>query len=175
MNLYFRLIWLLLRLPWIKMQSDPLAPAKLNMRVHINDLDLNMHVNNGRYLTMMDLGRLHLMAKTGLLKPMFKHKWMPVLGSAKVHFIKPLNIFNKFTMTTQVIYWDEKWIYLEQKIYKKNVLCVTALFKALFTSKRGKIPATELMHYLPTHTKKPLMPDHLKAWIAAEKVRSDTT
>lgn len=173
MNLYFRLIWLLLRLPFFKKQDDPLVPTKLKMRVCLNDLDLNFHVNNGRYLTMMDLGRIHLMGVTGLLKQTIKRKWMPVLGSTKVHFIRPLNPFNQFLMTSQVLYWDEKWVYVEQKIFKKNQLCVSALFKILFLGKNGKIPSDDLMTLLPHKIEKPVMPDYLKAWLECEKVKSE--
>src|SRR5262245_25249797 len=137
MNLIFRLLWLLLRLPWMPKQADPLAPASLHMRVMPNDLDIYLHVNNGRYLTLMDLGRLHLMAVTGLLKPIQKQKWYPRLGSIKVHFIRSLRVFEKFTQTSQVIYWDEKWFFIEQKIFKGNELYVTALIKCLFVNKDG--------------------------------------
>ncbi|MBS0289128.1 MAG: thioesterase family protein [Proteobacteria bacterium] len=173
MNLYLRLIWLLLRLPWMKKQTNPLQPTTLTMRVCLNDLDLNLHVNNGRILTLMDLGRIHLMAKTGLLKPIFKYRWMPVLGSAKVHFIRPLGPFKKFTMLTQVIFWDEKWIYMEQKIIVNDELCVVALFKTLFIHKQGKLPPDELIRHLPSTINKPPMPHHLKNWLDAERKPSD--
>lgn len=169
MNLYLRLLWLLLRLPWMKKQADPLAPAKLTMRVMPNDLDPYFHVNNGRYLTLMDLGRVHLMSVTGLLKPLRKKKWAPLLGSAKIHFIRPLFLFNKFTMTTQTIYWDEKWFYLEQKIFRKEELCAVSLFKVLFIGKQGKVAPDALMDLLPHPVNKPMMPHYLKALLEAEK------
>ncbi len=159
----------------MKKQDDPLAPTKLNMRVMLNDLDLNMHVNNGRYLTFMDLGRIHLMSKAGLLKSTLKRKWIPVLGGAKVHFIRSLGAFNKFTMTTQVIYWDEKWIYLEQKIIRKNTLITTALLKVLFVHKKTKITPQQIMGLFPAPITRPLIPDHLKAWLDAEKIRTENS
>ncbi len=173
MNLYLRLIWLLIRLPFIKKQSDPFVPAQLKMRACINDLDLNMHVNNGRYLTLMDLGRIYYMAKTGVLKQIVKRGWMPMLGSTKVNFIRPLGAFNRFIMTCQLLYWDEKWVYVEQKIYKKNQLCVIALFKILFVGKQGKIPSEDLMALFRTTLERPPMPEHLAAWLEAEKVKTE--
>jgi len=173
MNLYFRLLWLLIRLTWIKKQTNPLAPCQLKMRVMLNDLDLNFHVNNGRYLTIMDLGRIHLMAVNGLLKTIYKNRWMPVLGSAKVHFIRSLRVFEKFTMTTQVVYWDEKWIYVEQKIFKKDELYVVALFKTLLTSKKGKISPEQLLAYFNPPVEKPDIPLGLKAWLEAEKMSKE--
>jgi acyl-CoA thioesterase FadM len=174
MNLYLRLIWLLLRLPLMKKVTDPLAITKLYMRALPNDLDLNMHVNNGRYLTLLDLGRIHLTAVTGLLRPLLKHGYAPMLGSAKVNFIRPLRAFDKFTMTTQLIYWDEKWLYLEQKIYKGEQLCVVALFKALFMSKQGKITPEAIFPLAgATQPNRPMMSPTLEAWIQAEKVSKD--
>lgn len=169
MNLYLRLLWLILRFPFMAKQNDILAPATLTMRVLPNDLDLNLHVNNGRYLTLMDLGRLHLMAITGLLLRSIRKKWQPMLGSAKVHFIRPLNLFDKFTMTTQVVYWDEKWVYMEQKIFKNNTLCVIAHFKTLFSGKNGKVPSEELLAVLPHPPSTPTIPDAIKYWLEAEK------
>src|SRR6185503_3961101 len=40
--------------------SDLKHESNLSLRVWPNDLDLNIHVNNGRYLTLMDLGRMDL-------------------------------------------------------------------------------------------------------------------
>lgn len=111
------------------------------------------------------------MSKTGFLRPTLKRKWMALLGGAKIHFIKSLGAFSKFTMTTQVIYWDEKWIYLEQKILRNNELVTTALLKMLFVSKQGKITPDEILALSKTSITRPLIPDHLSAWLEAEKTK----
>lgn len=169
MNLYLRLFWLLIRLPFMKKVSDPLAKTTLTMRVLPNDLDFNMHMNNGRYLTIMDLGRFHLTYLNGILMPCLKRKWLPVLGSAKIHFIKPLNIFDQYQLDSRVIYWDHKWIYLEQNFYKKDQLCATALLKALFVGKDGKIHTDDILALLKVPVEKPAIPEPLARWILAEK------
>lgn len=169
MNLYLRLLWLFIRLPWIAKQSDPLAPATLHMRVMPNDLDIYRHVNNGRYLTLMDLGRMHLMAAMRLIKPLQKKRWAPLLGSVKVHFVRSLRVFDKFTQTTQVIYWDEKWIYIEQKIFKGETLCVVALMKILFISKEGKIAPDAILGLINNPPLRPTMPDRVAHWMEIEK------
>ena len=56
--------------------------SRLTFRVLPNDLDLNLHMNNGRYLTFMDLGRVHLLAQNGLLAHIRRACWMPVLAAA---------------------------------------------------------------------------------------------
>lgn len=168
MNLYFRLLWLILRFPFMPKQTDPLGISTLTMRVLPNDLDLNFHMNNGRYLTLMDLGRLHLMGVSGLLKIMLKKHWAPMLGSVKVHFIRPLNLFDQYQLTTQVVYWDEKWIYIEQKMIKNGVLCLTALVKTLLMDKNGKIPSAKVLTVFSPPPAQPPIPEAVRHWIEAE-------
>ena len=169
MNLYFRLIWLLIRLPFMGKLKDPLSDSHLFMRVWPFDLDLNFHVNNGRYLTMMDLGRIHLTGLNGMLWFCLKRRWMPVIGSAKIHFLKPLNCFNVFKLTTKVVYWDEKWFYIEQSFYRNDELYVTALVKGLFTSRQGKIAPDQIISALNLDVTKPQMPESIARWIQCEK------
>lgn len=169
MNLYIRLLWLLLILRWFPKQPDPLAPGTLKMRVMPNDLDIYGHVNNGRYLSIMDLGRLHLLFVTGLLEPIRRKKWAPLLGSVKIHFLKPLTVFKKFSLTTQTIYWDEKWIYLEQKFQHNDQLCAVALLKILFVSHERKVSPQDIINLLPHPPARPPIPHVIKYWQEAEK------
>jgi acyl-CoA thioesterase FadM len=173
MNLYLRLLWLFIRLPWLPKQADPTALSTLKMRVMPNDLDIYLHVNNGRYLTLMDLGRMHLIVVSGLMKPLQKRGWAPLLGSIKVHFVRSLKVFDKFTQTTQVIYWDEKWIYIEQKIYKGEQLCVVALMRMLFISKQGKVPPQDVLNLLPNPPQPPHIPHRILHWQEAEKASKE--
>lgn len=172
MNLYFRLIWLLLRLPFMKKLDDPLAVTSLKMRVWPFDCDLNFHVNNGRYLTMMDLGRIQLTGLNRILWYCVKKGWMPVLGSAKIHFLKGLRPFQAFELKTQLVYWDEKWFYLEQQFYSHGTLYATALVKALFTAKQGKITPQEIITALNFDVPRPSIPGNVEKWRACESKTS---
>ncbi len=108
MSLIFRMIWLLLssrfkpRLPHIKPLNE------LNMMVLPNDLDINLHMNNGRYLTICDLTRVDMFMRTGLAKTMFKQKWMPIITEHTMQYKKALKPFQKYKVTMAVIGWDER-------------------------------------------------------------------
>lgn len=167
MNLYFRLIGLLIKLLFAKRQH-PLEVCEQTFRVWPNDLDLNMHVNNGRYLTIMDLGRCDLMGKVGLMKPAYKKRWLPVLGGAQIYFIRSLKPFQKFKLTTQVVYWDEKWIYLEQQFYYKDKLMASAYVKALFLCKGHKIHPQEVLDEIEHDLVCPQPPKKLLQWIVSD-------
>src|SRR5215469_15742718 len=40
---------------------------RLEMRVWPNGIDFNFHMNNAHYLSLMDFGRMHLLARTNVL------------------------------------------------------------------------------------------------------------
>ena len=54
MNLYLRLLWTLLRC-WRMPRITAGETLVRSLRVLPNDLDINGHMNNGRYLTVVDL------------------------------------------------------------------------------------------------------------------------
>jgi acyl-CoA thioesterase FadM len=109
--------------------------AVTNLRVWPNDLDINFHVNNGRYLTLMDIGRFDLCWRAGLLQVALKRGWLPVLGTAQITFKKSLKPFQKFELHTKMFWWDEKWFYIEQTFYSGGELYARALVKGVFRSK----------------------------------------
>ena len=82
-----------------------------------SDLDINMHMNNGRFNSIMDLGRVDIMLRTGFLKIMHQRKWLGVVGSIHTRFRRPLKLFQAYELQSQVIYWDDKWTWIEHKMY----------------------------------------------------------
>ncbi|MBJ7417049.1 MAG: thioesterase family protein, partial [Niveispirillum sp.] len=68
MNLIFRLLRVVLAALLSGRRVEPLGTSILGFRVWLNDIDTNLHMNNGRYFTIADLGRVDLMIRTGMLK-----------------------------------------------------------------------------------------------------------
>ena len=73
------------------------------MRIWPNDLDTNAHVNNGRYLTLMDLGRFDLMTQCGLVSTVLRNRWFPIAGGVMVRFERPLHVFEKNTLKSCIV------------------------------------------------------------------------
>ena len=65
MNLWLRLIWVVIAALSGRRVRLPQDPSRLMFRVWFHDLDPFRHMNNGRYLTIMDLGRTDLMLRSG--------------------------------------------------------------------------------------------------------------
>lgn len=120
MNLYFRFLILLIRSVFYKGKQDLFSECETPFRVNLLDLDLNFHMNNGRYLSLMDLGRTDLMIKSQVFKKLFGQGYYPVVVSESIRFKKSLELFQKFTIVTQVDSWDEKDFYIRQEFRTLN-------------------------------------------------------
>src|SRR5271166_5807719 len=93
--------------PWLRLirvcfgllaasKVDLLAVTRISLRVWPNDLDVNLHVNNGRYLALADIGRIHWFVRTGALAVARQHNAFPVVGDAIAKFRRDLRAFEKF-------------------------------------------------------------------------------
>ena len=170
MNLYLRLLMLLFRLIGLP-RKGLLEESRVAFHVLPNDLDINFHMNNGRYLTFMDLGRVHLVTQIGLMRMIFRKRWMPVLGAAEIVFIRPLAPFQKFELVTRLVTWDEKYAYMEQRFESRGVLCAHAFVKGLFLDRNGRIEPPEVAAALGTTGVPPPMPEELRIWAELGNVK----
>lgn len=152
-----------------KPSVNALEPFTVNMRVWPMDLDFNLHKNNGRYLSCMDIGRMDLAFRAGLHRPMFKYKWMPLLGSSTIRYFKSLRPFQKFDLVTRIAGWDEKWVFMEQKFISKGHVYAVGTVKVLFRGADGNVPTKTLMHYAGINDESPVLPQWIADWHKADQ------
>ena len=118
MNLIFRMLYVLTRALFGERLQVGNLVSTLSLRVLPNDIDINFHMNNGRYLTICDLNRVDIFARSGLLRAMFKRGWLPVIAEHTMVYKKPLDIFASFEVKTEVTHWDEKYFYMKHTFSK---------------------------------------------------------
>lgn len=176
MNLYLRLFVLILRMLGLQ-RRGVLDDSRVCFRVLPNDCDLNLHMNNGRYLSLMDLGRVHLMVQMRLLRAIFRNGWKPVLAAAEINFIRPLKPLQKFELVTRVVTWDEKYCYMEQRFEVGGELYAHAFVKGLFLGRDGRVGTATVLAALGHHEPAPEMPEELRIWAdlgSAKKQRAES-
>jgi len=175
MNLYFRLMRLIITCFFLRRQKIKITDKlMLTSRVWLNDIDFNGHMNNGRYLTIMDLGRVQLVARLGLVRCILKQHIHPVAAGASIVYFKSLKPFERFTLTTQVIYWDADWFYVKQDFYSsQNALSASALVRVAFVKASKRIDSFAFLAAQSNqrlNMPQPDMPAYLHAFLAGEKV-----
>ena len=86
---------------------------QIEFRCHPWDIDMFGEMNNGRILTLYDLGRTSLSVKCGLMKALKQQRWGLVVAGSSVRYRKRVKMFDKVTMYTQCVASDDKWFYVE--------------------------------------------------------------
>jgi acyl-CoA thioesterase FadM len=167
MNLYFRLLRTLLVSILRREPIDPLGQGVLRFRAWPTDLDLNGHVNNGRYFTLMDLGRVHLIARIGVLRVALRNRWMPVLGAATMRFRRSIGLFRGFTLATRVVCWSENWFVLEQRFLRGDRVVAEGFVRGVFVGRNGPVPADEVLRAAGITVSSPPIPEAVAQWHAS--------
>ncbi len=145
MNLYFRMIWLL-----ISSLFKPDLPTKnpsnaINLRVLPNDIDINLHMNNGRYLTICDLTRVDMFIRSGLAKTMLKEKWIPIISEHTMVYKRPLKLFQKVRVEMDITDWDERIFNMDHRFIVDGRIVAQGTSKGLILAKSGVIDPSDVI------------------------------
>jgi acyl-CoA thioesterase FadM len=130
MNAIFRTLYVLMLSLFRERIEDGNLVSELYFRVLPTDVDFNFHMNNGRYLTICDLNRIDIYARSGLLKAMFRRNWLPVIAEHTMIYKKPLGLFERFKVTTKVTHWDEKYFYMNHTFNRDDRVMAEGTSKA---------------------------------------------
>ncbi len=170
MNLLFRMLWIW----WRSLRRPPLTPLDtsiVNLRVLPTDLDMFMHMNNSRYLALMDLGRLDLILRLGMNEKLVRDRWTPIVATARMRYRRPLLPFQRYLLHTRLVYWDEKWFYVEQKFIRGDEERAVGWVKGLFRDANGNVVPAQVMESLGYDPEPPTTPDWFQQWKALEEWR----
>jgi acyl-CoA thioesterase FadM len=145
-NSFVRIPFLTLRQTVVPLPAiDTFEADVLRMRVWPNDIDFNLHLNNARHLSLMDYGRFHLLARGGLLTPILKARWMPVVGDIWMTYRRSLPLWAPFELSSRLTSWDERWFYMEQTFTGEKGLVAVGWVKAALRTKAGAVNPQLLM------------------------------
>lgn len=136
------------------------------------DIDLWMELNNGRTLTLYDLGRIPLARRIGLIGALRKNHWGLTMAGVSVRYRRRIRTFESFSMKSRALCWDDKFIYLEQAMVKKDgEVANHALYRAAVTGSAGIIAPERVLKAMDLSGTSPDMPDWVARWIEADATR----
>ncbi|QQA42931.1 acyl-CoA thioesterase [Pelagovum pacificum] len=154
--------------------DPPLGIRDIHESEHICwpwDIDLWMELNNGRTLTLYDLGRIPAARRLGLLAVMKDKGWGLTVAGSTTRYRRRVRAFEKVKMKTRGCGWDHRFFYIEQSMWKKTGDCAShVLIRSAITSTDGIVPPARLAEAMGLPEDNP-PPDWAKAWIDAEAVR----
>ncbi|MEM9783227.1 MAG: acyl-CoA thioesterase [Pseudomonadota bacterium] len=105
------------------------------------DADMFGELNNGRHLTMFDLGRFAHGARFGLFALLRARRWGLVVGGGFVQYRKRIQLMRRFEIASRLIARDAKWFFYEQATRRDGVICSSALMRvAVVDGPTGTVP-----------------------------------
>ena len=143
--------------------------SNLAFRVLPGDLDYNIHMNNARYLSLMDLGRIDLILRTGMWRAMWQRRWQAVLAGSLVRYRRPLKPFQKLALKSRLIGWDERWFYIEHRIEAGEVVACQAAVRGAFLGSEGVVVPAVLAKEVGYAEGSPALPEWISSWRDADR------
>ncbi len=145
---------------------DTFSTTRIRLRVWPNDPDFNLHVNNGRYLTLADIARLHWFVRTGVWEAARRQKAIPIVGDALAKFRRDLKAFDVFDIETRMLGWDHRWGFLEHRFVRGGRALGVVAIRGLFKGPNGSLEPSALLNPLGIDVASPPLPRWIIEWNA---------
>ena len=129
-----------------------------------NDIDLNMHLNNARYLNIMDYARTHLLARTRLLEHIIHSRWQPLVGAVWITYRRSLPLFSGFQLTSRLACWDERWFYIEQTFTGREGLVAVGWVKGILRDAQGSVEPQKVIEGVAPGAVSPPVSEVIATW-----------
>ena len=164
-KLWFRILFI--KLTWRRRSTLKINDvSRIDFRVWPSDLDIYNHMNNGIFLTIMDLGRFDQGLRTGIWQLWNKLGWYPIVVNSTISYRKSLEPWQKFTLETKVIGWDDIAYYIEQRFVRNGEIYARAIMRGRFLKRSwGILTPQEVMDGSGGWPgEKPVVPEWVKNW-----------
>lgn len=138
--------------------------SSLQLRVLPTDIDIAMHVNNGMYFSLMDLGRFDLMVRSGVWKKMRQQGWGPVVAGETVAFRKSLQLWQKYIIESRIIGLDAKAIYFEQRMVVDGEIYARAYIATRLVRKGKPVSQEEIIREFGAPPADLELPEWIHEW-----------
>jgi acyl-CoA thioesterase FadM len=148
MNLIFRLMYVVMISMFRARLPVGVCESRLLLRTLPNDLDLNLHMNNGRYLTICDLNRFDLFVRGGLLSLMIRKKWRPAVTWHTMRYKRPLLLFRRFESVLQVTHWNDREFFMRHQFIYQGRVVAEGESAAIIKGPRGIVDPEEVLRQL---------------------------
>ncbi len=137
------------------------------------DIDVLQHMNNGRYLSLFDLGRWDLLTRTGLLGVMKERGWYAVVSSETVTFRRSLELWQRFDVESRLIGHDDRAVFMEHRAVIDGEVYARAIVRArMLRRSGGMVPHDEVFAAVGTPSGLPDIDEWIHEWAAASALPS---
>ena len=135
------------------------------------DLDMLGELNNGRTLTLFDLGRLPLFQRSGMWHAAKRQGWALTMAGVSVRYRRRVRAFDRLTMVSGFAGRDARFFYITQSFWRGDEATTSALYRAAVTDAAGVVPPDGVLQAMGRPDWNPALPRWIVDWTEAEAAR----
>lgn len=136
------------------------------------DLDMWNELNNGRTLTLYDLGRIPFAQRSGLIDVLRNERWGLTIAGSVVRYRRRVRGFDRIETRSRLLGWDLRFLYIDQSMWKSDGECAShAVFRSAVTDTNGIVTTDRVVRAMGHDADSSPLPDWVKKWIDAEEAR----
>jgi len=123
--------------------------SRLSLRCWPWDCDVFRHMNNARYLSIMDLGRWHFILATGLWREFKAHHALPVAARVEIDFRRSIKPFESFILETRQRKVGTKSVVVSQTFLVDGQIAAVGLVTLAFLTRGRAVEVAPVLAALP--------------------------
>lgn len=144
--------------------------SRSRFRVWPTDMDMLRHMNNGKYLSIMDVARFDLIQRNGAWDLFEREGWYPVVVGQTISYRKSLNPWQRFWIESRILGFDEQAVYMEQRFVRPDeqrrpeVYARAVVRARILRRTGGVVPVAEIVEKSGADTDELRVPEEIIAW-----------
>lgn len=135
------------------------------------DLDIWWELNNGRTLTLYDLGRIPLTVRMDLPQALRRNGWGMTVAGSTVCYRRRIRAFQRIEMHSRILGWDARFLYIEQAMWRAGEALNHVLVRQAVTGAKGIVAPEHLIATMDGPAQSPVLPAWVEAWSTADAQR----
>ena len=117
------------------------------------------------YGQYMGLARWNLLFNSEFRTAALKRGWVPVTTKETIKYKRSIRAFDKVSLVTKIVHWNERRFYMEQAFFVKGEQRAVAYVEGLVKGPKGHIKPNEAFKALGINRAAPPLPENLKVWV----------
>ena len=155
------------RLPQLK----PWEPHINRMRAMPWDIDPLGDLNNGRIVTLSDVGRSALARRIGLIEVMKRKNWRIAMAGSTPQYRKRVTLMARLEWHNRLIGLDAKFAYIEHTLFANGAPAANIMCRSVIVHQGRLVPATDVAVEMGYGDWRPGLPDWVREWAVADDKR----
>lgn len=135
------------------------------------DLDPWVELNNGRTLTLYDLGRVPMARRNGFIPTLRREGWRFTVAGSTVRYRRRVQVLERVEMRSRIIGRDARFFYMHQAMYRGGEATSSVLIRSAVIDAAGIVATDRVMSAMDLPDWRPKLPAWVRGWIDAEAIR----